>query len=44
MADNIYANLRAKLKEEGGFPKPYLFKAECPINILLPYYVILKIS
>lgn len=30
MAEDVYANLRAKLEEEGGFPKPYLFKFIIP--------------
>jgi hypothetical protein len=30
MAEDPYANLRAKLEEQGGFPKPYLFKFIIP--------------
>ncbi|MDG1476528.1 MAG: DUF493 family protein [Vicingaceae bacterium] len=30
MAEDAFANLRAKLEEQGGFPKPYLFKFIIP--------------
>ena len=30
MAKDVYAKLRVKLEEEGGFPKPYLFKFIIP--------------
>ena len=30
MAEDPYANLRATLEEQGGFPKPYLFKFIIP--------------
>ena len=30
MAKNAFANLKAKLEEQGGFPKPYLFKFIIP--------------
>lgn len=30
MAEDIYANLRKKLEEQGGWPQPYLFKFIIP--------------
>ncbi len=30
MAEDIYANLREKLEEQGGWPQPYLFKFIIP--------------
>lgn len=30
MADDVYANLREKLEEQGGWPQPYLFKFIIP--------------
>ena len=30
MAEDPYANLKAKLEEQGGFPQPYLFKFIIP--------------
>ncbi len=30
MAEDIYANLREKLEEQGGWPQPYMFKFIIP--------------
>lgn len=32
MAENVYANLREKLEEQGGWPQPYLFKFIIPAD------------
>ena len=30
MADDVYTNLKKKLKEQGGWPQPYMFKFIIP--------------